>query len=226
MGSGRASASGRRQHRSGHGGGRERGEAVNFLAHAWLAGPHPADRLGGLMGDFIKGPLPGALAPAVASGVRLHRRIDVLADSHPAFLRSRARVSTARLRVAGVMVDMFYDHFLARDWAEFHPEPLADFTAAQYRLLEEAPGLPERLQKILPSMRDDDWLASYRDVETVAYALERMAGRLRPGNPLAGGGAELLMHYAEFEADCREFLPDARAFAQAFWQRDGFSAAE
>ena len=58
MGSGRASASGRLQHRSGHGGGRERGEAVNFLAHAWLAGPHPADRLGGLMGDFIKGPLP------------------------------------------------------------------------------------------------------------------------------------------------------------------------
>ena len=179
------------------------------------------------MGDFVKGPLPGALSPALAAGVRLHRRIDSFAEGHPAFRRSRSRVSTARRRVAGVMVDMFYDHFLARDWGAFHPEPLAVFTAAQYRLLAGAgEALPLRLRTLLPSMREDDWLASYRDADTVAYALERMAGRLRPGNPLYGAGVELRAEYAGFEADCRDFLPDARAFAQAFWQAEGVSAGE
>ena len=77
---------------------------MNFLAHAWLAGDAPADRLGGLMGDFVKGPLPAGLPPDVAEGVRLHRQIDVFAETHPAFRRSRARVSPERRRVAGLAV--------------------------------------------------------------------------------------------------------------------------
>ena len=104
---------------------------MNYLAHALLAGDHPADRIGGVIGDFVKGPLdplPAGLGPGLAAGVMLHRRIDSFADTHPAFLRSRGRVSAARRRVAGVMVDMFYDHFLARHWAHFSDQALGDFT--------------------------------------------------------------------------------------------------
>lgn len=89
---------------------------MNFLAHTVLAGIDEADRIGGLLGDFIKGPLPAGLPPALASGVALHRAIDGYADRHPAFLASRARISSRRRRVAGVLVDLFYDHLLARDW--------------------------------------------------------------------------------------------------------------
>lgn len=195
---------------------------MNFLAHAWLAGPDEALRLGGLLGDFVKGPLPGSLSEAVARGVRLHRAIDSFADRHPAFQASRLRVSPARRRVAGVMVDMFYDHFLARYWLEYHPaEPLPAFTARQYRLLAGMGAeLPPRLARILPAMQADDWLASYRDEAVIARALDRMATRLTRTNPLPGAGAELLTNYAGFEADFRRFITDARCFA-AGWRAAG-----
>lgn len=92
---------------------------MNFLAHAVLAGDDAADRIGGLLGDFVKGPLPAGLPPALASGVALHRAIDGFADHHPAFLASRARIGARRRRVAGALVDLFYDHLLARDWGEW-----------------------------------------------------------------------------------------------------------
>lgn len=187
---------------------------MNFLAHAWLAGDAEADRLGGLMGDFVKGPLPAGLPPDVAEGVRLHRRIDVFADTHPAFMRSRARVSPERRRVAGVMVDMFYDHFLARHWERFHPAPLESFSTAMYALMAGHDAiLPPRLALILPRMRESDWLASYRSAENVAFALDRIATRLRRENPLTGSGEELLADYAGFEADFFEFIAAAQAFA-------------
>jgi len=193
---------------------------MNFLAHAWLAGPEGAYRLGGLLGDFIKGPVPDTLPPEVGEGVRLHRAIDSYAESHPAFRTSRGRVSPTRRRVAGIMVDMFYDHFLARFWAEYQPgDRLEDYTARQYALLASfGEDLPARLARILPAMRADDWLASYREVDSVAAALDRMATRLTRANPLPGSGEELLADYAGFERDFRAFIADARHFADD-WRR-------
>lgn len=198
---------------------------MNFLAHAWLAGDDPAHQLGGLMGDFVKGPLPAGLPADIAAGVALHRRIDVFADNHPAFRRSRGRVSPARRRAAGILVDMFYDHFLARHWQAFHREPLSDFTARMYALMDaHHPVLPSRLAGLLPSMREDDWLASYRSTETVAFALDRMARRLSRPELLLGGGAELDIHYVGLEEDFFEFANDAASFATA--QRGLLSAPE
>lgn len=193
---------------------------MNFLAHAWLAGPQEDYRLGGLLGDFIKGPVSDSLPPGVAEGVRLHRAIDSYAEGNWAFQRSRRRVSAARRRVAGIMVDMFYDHFLARHWPDYQPEePLTDFTARQYALLAGlGADLPPRLARILPAMRADDWLASYREVEVVSAALDRMAARLTRANPLPGSGEELLADYAGFEADFRAFMDDAWRFAEAWRQ--------
>ena len=109
---------------------------MNFLAHALLAGDEPADRIGGLLGDFVKGPLPAGLPPAFADGVALHSAIDSYAETHPAFVRSRQRISAARRRVGGVLVDIFYDHLLARDWAQHGEGTLAQYTALIYGSLE------------------------------------------------------------------------------------------
>jgi len=195
---------------------------MNFLAHAYLAGDVDADRLGGLIGDFVKGPLPAGLPADVAAGVRLHRQIDVFADTHPAFVRSRARVSPARRRVGGVMIDMFYDHFLARHWDAFHDEPLEVFAARMYRLMgDHADFLPPRLLAILPRMRDADWLSAYRSADVVAAALDRIAMRLTRENTLTGSGAELGVQYAGYEADFFEFLPAARRYAEDCRRRRG-----
>lgn len=192
---------------------------MNYLAHALLAGPLATDRVGGVAGDFVKGllqPCPTWLDPALAEGVRLHRRIDSFADTHPAFRRSRARVSDARKRFGGVLVDMFYDHFLAAHWPRFSTQPLTAFTAETYRLIEtHGEPLPEAFAPVFARMAAQDWLASYRDSSSVALALDRMAQyRLRQPNPLAGAGEELLQEYAGLETDFLAFLPDALAFAE------------
>lgn len=188
---------------------------MNYLAHAFLAGPLATDRIGGVIGDFVKGPLPAGLDDALAAGVALHRRIDSFADGHPAFRRSRARISAARRRVSGVMVDMFYDHLLAVHWAHFSARPLEDFTAETYRLIAaRSEPLPDAFGPVFARMAAQDWLASYRDAATVSLALDRMARyRLRQPNALAGAGEELNHALAGFEADFFEFLPDALAFA-------------
>ena len=187
---------------------------MNFIAHVFLAGPEPADRLGGLMGDFVKGLLPAGLPPDLAAGVALHRSIDSYADRHAAFQRSRERVSPLRRRYAGIMVDMFYDHFLAVRWNEFGEGELAAFSTETYALLQtRRHQLPERLVELLPAMIRGDWLTSYRNPADVALALDRMSTRrLSRPNPLAGAAEELLADYAGFEADFRAFLPDAAAF--------------
>lgn len=190
---------------------------MNYLAHLYLAGPEPGDRVGGLLGDFVKGLLPAGLPPDLAAGVALHRSIDSYADRHAAFQRSRERISPLRRRYAGIMVDMFYDHFLAVRWNEFGEGELAAFSTETYALLQQRQHqLPASLAELLPAMIHGDWLSSYRHPENIALALDRMSTRrLSRPNPLAGAGEELLADYAGFEADFRAFLPDAAAFTAA-----------
>ena len=196
---------------------------MNFLAHALLAGDADADRIGGLLGDFVKGLLPAGLPPDLAAGVALHRAIDSFADRHPAFIASRARISPLRRRVSGVLVDLFYDHLLARDWGEYGPGSIEQYTMQLYASLDDFSGfLPEKACEVANSMRLHDWLSSYRRVEAVGEAIDRMAVyRLRRANTLAGGVEEFLADPEGFEADFRIFLPDALEFAGAWRTRRG-----
>jgi len=192
---------------------------MNFLAHALLAGSADADRIGGLMGDFVKGILPAGLPPDLASGVALHRAIDSFADRHPAFIASRARVTPTRRRVSGVLVDLFYDHLLARDWSSHAPGTLDQYTSELYVVLRSySSQLPEKAREVGELMRTHDWLCSYRHVASVGRAIDRMSiYRLRRTNPLAGGIEEFLADPDGFAADFRTFLPDALTFA-ANWR--------
>ena len=193
---------------------------MNFLAHALLSGEAEADRVGGLMGDFVKGPLPAGLPSDLAAGVALHRAIDSFADRHPAFASSRARISPARRRVSGVLVDLFYDHLLARDWADHGEGPLEAYTARLYASLDRySAQLPPAAREIAGLMRRDDWLCSYREAAAVGRVIDRMAVyRLRRSNPLGGGIEEFIADAAGFESDFRTFLPDAIAFADS-WRK-------
>ena len=196
---------------------------MNFLAHAWLATQAAEDAavrddlvVGGMIGDSVKGLLPAGLPDRLAAGVGLHRAIDVFAESDESFRRSRLRLPAARRRVAGIVVDMAYDHFLARHWSSFEAQPLEEFAQTVYALLGvRAAELPLTFRAILPRMRARDWLSSYADVAVLAEALDRMALRLSRPDLLQGSGVEVLQNYAGLEEDFLAFLPRARAAAQA-----------
>lgn len=190
---------------------------MNFLAHLYLGPNEPQPLLGGLLGDFVKGRMEDIALPAgVRQGIWLHRRVDVFTDAHPLFLRSRQRVGADRRRYAGIMVDMFYDHLLARYWSDFSDEPLSEFTARSYRqLLAQREFIPERAWPIISRMAEHDWLGSYAELGTLHQALDNMSRRLRRDNCLVGGVGELEADYAGFESDFRAFLPEASAFARA-----------
>ena len=188
---------------------------MNYLAHLYLSGPSDDALLGSLLGDFVKGPLDGRYSADITRAIALHRKIDSFTDAHPVVLQSKSRISPARRRYAGIMIDMFYDHFLAKYWHEFQDEPLGEFSAKIYAILGQRHAmLPERLQQMAPHMAQWDWLASYADVRSIHTALDRMGRRLKRENRLLNSADELLEHYAELEADFRAFMPQVLQFAK------------
>ena len=176
--------------------------------------------LGSVLGDFVKGPLTNVdvtarYSPEATRAMALHRKIDSYTDAHPVVTESRNRVTRERRRFAGIMIDIFYDHFLAKYWQEFHPVPLATFAVDFYAMLSRRHAeLPERLQRVANSMIEFDWLGSYAHLDSIDTALNRLSQRLRRGDALVGSAEELRQNYAEMENDFRRFLPDLVAFAR------------
>lgn len=186
---------------------------MNYLVHLYLSDPTPDCRLGNLMGDFVKGRLDGVWPEGIAGGIMQHRRVDTFAHHNEAFRRSKARIDDAYGHCKGVMVDVFYDHFLARNWGLYSPIPLEEFARNIYRLLEENFAiLPPALQQVVPRMITHNWLVSYREAQTIGRVLERISSRLTRPTPLGRGIEELHRHYAGLEADCGRFLEDAKEF--------------
>ena len=190
---------------------------MNYLAHALLAGPHPEMVLGGLMGDFVKGRIGDDWPEPLGTGLRLHRRIDRFTDDHPVVAASRARFPAARRRFAGVVVDVCFDHFLARDFERWSGgRPLARFTAEVYALLRaHRERLPGRLQRLAPRMAEDDWLGAYAGLDGVAAALTGMSQRSPRAAPLADAVGDVEREYRCLEDDFERFFPAVRAFAAA-----------
>jgi len=193
---------------------------VNFLAHLYLSGADPEIMVGNFMGDFVKGRVGDEYPPRLRDGIVLHRRIDTFAQHNPLFQQSRQRLATRYGLYRGVLVDLFYDHFLALEWGEWSDEPLSVWLARVRLIVEDhRSSLPERLQGFV-AVLFEDLLPSYREVGGIGRALERMSRRVRRPNPLAGGEEELVRHYEGLGDDFRRFLPEAREFVTAFLAGD------
>ena len=186
---------------------------MNYLFHLYLSGDDPDIITGNFMGDFVKGPLGDAYPPRLRQGLELHRRIDSFAQSQPQFTRSRLRLAREFGLYRGILVDLYYDHFLAATWRDWSAEPLTAYLHRVRRIVEgKRPYLPERLQGMVPVIFED-MIPSYLEAEGVGRALARMSKRVKRENPLAGGGAELTRHYDELHEDFLGFLPAVREFA-------------
>lgn len=189
---------------------------MNYLAHLHLGGQRPGQLLGSLYGDFVKGRLQGQFAPEIEGAIQLHRSIDVFTDRHPLVDVALSRFSLTRRRYAGIVLDVFFDHCLARDWTLYADRPLALFISDVYRVLSSERQLPERLAKIAPHMVANDWLGSYQEFEVLEQVLRGISRRLTRPEELAAAMQELRRLYEPLSEDFRLFYPQLQDFARNY----------
>ncbi len=191
---------------------------MNWLAHALLSKPAIEFRLGNLLADLIKGRDRAGMSAGFLDGVRHHQAIDAFTDAHPTVHRSRARIGDDYPHAQGILIDVFYDHFLALDWGRYSAEPLDVFTARLYADIRAEKGpLPEEAQRALERMITEDRLGSYRRLDGIEAALRRVSLRLaaRIGRDLGleRGVSELVANFDALRADFAEFFPQLQAHA-------------
>lgn len=185
---------------------------MNWLAHAFLSKPDIEFRLGNLLADLVKGQDRAGMTAGFMDGMRQHQAIDAFTDFHPIVHRSRARIGGGFGHLTGILVDVFYDHFLAISWDRYSSEPLGAFTARLYADIRAHPiRLPAEARAALEQMLSEDRLGSYRRVEGIEAALRRVSVRLsaRVGREFALERAvpELLANFGGLEGDFAEFFP-------------------
>ena len=181
---------------------------MNFLAHIYLSGTDEQIRLGNFSGDYVKGSNFSSFPPKVAVGLKMHRTIDSLTDSHSGFLRSRARLLPVYGRYAGVVVDIFYDHVLATSWAHYCTMPLLPYTKNFYfSMVKNYHLLPRQVKYFLPFMIKSSRLYSYSTIEGIAESLNIMSRRTSLPERTTPAIELLQKEYAGFKSDFEEVFP-------------------
>ncbi|MFA5493572.1 MAG: ACP phosphodiesterase [Porticoccaceae bacterium] len=187
---------------------------MNYLAHLLLSGPDRDVQVGGLLGDFVKGPLRGELPPRIEHGIRLHRRIDVITDRHPAFVSATNRLPAQWRRYRGILLDIYFDHLLARRWGDFHDTPLAEFCQDFYRHLARHQAiLPARALHFCQVAPQVHWLESYRLPDAVPTVLDNVGKRLRHQVALGDAWPALDAERVRLQQDFETLMTDLIEFA-------------
>ena len=191
---------------------------MNFLAHLHLSGNDEAVMVGNFIGDFVKGrDLKAQFGEGIARGVELHRAIDEFTDRHAIVKQSKARLWPTYRHYSAVIVDIFYDHFLAADWNDHSGEPLDQFAQRTYQLMASHNHiLPEQVKYMLGYMIRGNWLVNYAQVEGIQRALTGMSRRATFESKMEQAVEDLRKYYGEFQSDFRLFLPELKSFSETW----------
>lgn len=191
---------------------------MNFLAHLYLSGDNPAIQVGNFIGDFVKGKdLSNRFESDIVKGINMHRAIDEYTDHHPVVLESKIRLRPKYRHYSAVLVDMFYDFFLARNWDDYHPMFLPDYADKIYSTLENYKSvLPDEVNHMLPYMVRGNWLVNYGKIEGIKQALAGMSRRTKFKSNMENAHEDLVEHLDAFENEFRIFFPDLCAMAKGF----------
>ncbi|WP_026730070.1 ACP phosphodiesterase [Flavobacterium denitrificans] len=188
---------------------------MNFLAHIYLSGDNDLIKIGNFMADGIRGKQFEHFPKDVQKGILLHRFIDTYTDSHDIFRQSTKRLHEKYHHYAGVIVDIIYDHFLAKNWTKYSDENLENFINRFYTSLDDNYSiLTEKTQGLMPYMIERNWLLSYRTVEGIHQILTQMDRRSKNVSKMQYASEELKEFYAEFEEEFTLFFEDLRLNAQ------------
>ena len=182
---------------------------MNFLAHIYLSGNNDFVKIGGLMADGIRGKEYENFPKDIQRGIILHRAIDTFTDSHSVFRVSKHRLHEQYGHYSGVIIDVFYDHFLAKNWSNYSDEKLSDFVNRFYKSLDDNfEILTLKTQNMLPYMKQGNWLYNYQFIDEIERVLFQMDNRTKHNSNMGASVKELKEYYTEFEQEFTLFFSE------------------
>ncbi|MEO6346905.1 MAG: ACP phosphodiesterase [Aquaticitalea sp.] len=188
---------------------------MNFLAHIYLSGNDDSVTIGNFIADGIRGKQYRKFPKNIQIGILLHRQIDTFTDSHPIVRQSTKRLHENYSHYSGVIVDILYDHFLAKNWSMYSEVPLEIYVNDFYESLEtNFEILPIRIQKMIPYMMSDNWLLNYANLEGIQRVLNGMNRRTKNVSGMDRASVELKQYYNEFEEEFTTFFEELRAYSK------------
>jgi len=188
---------------------------VNFLAHTYLSGGNEEIIVGNFMGDYVKGKNYLLFPEQVKKGILIHRDIDSFTDMHEVTRRSKQRLASRYHKYAGIIIDIFYDHFLASLWDSYSTLPLSEFVSRTYDLLKRNyKVLPDSIKRWLPTFLENNWMMTYSNVEGIELVLERMSANTSLPDHSAFAVEVLRDQYSIFLEDFLEFFPEIVEFLE------------
>lgn len=188
---------------------------MNFLAHIYLSFDNDEITIGNFIADSIRANKYKHLPKTVQKGILLHREIDTFTDAHPIVRKSTKRLHKNYGHYSGVIVDIFYDHFLAKNWNNYSDAPLDEFVEKFYDLLEDNYSiLPKGTQRMMPYMIADNWIYNYSKLSGISRVLDGVNRRTKNKSKMNFAILDLKQHYTEFEKEFTLFFDELIAFSK------------
>lgn len=193
---------------------------MNFLAHLYLSPEDDHITLGNFIADAVKGKNFDKYNDKIKEGILLHRAIDKYTDQHPVFRRSSQKLNGKYKKYSAVIIDIYYDHFLAKNWNDYSKTDLVDFVSGAYKILiKNYFLLPKKTKRILPFMIAQNWLVGYANLVDLQRVFNGMARRTTFDSGMENAISDLKINYTIFENDFREFFPELINFFKVFTKK-------
>lgn len=193
---------------------------MNFLAHLFLSKNDTRIMIGNLIADHIKGSNYKHFPQEIQNGIILHRNIDTFTDTHAIVKSSKRRLHSRYGHFSGIIIDIFYDYFLAKNWRDYSAIPLNVYSKSVYQLLEKNNKiLPEKTQEMLPYMKRYDWLYNYQFLDGIENVLIGMNKRTQNKSQMHLAIEDLKMHENELEQEFTEFFRDLYNYVEIQTQK-------
>ncbi|UJH91270.1 acyl carrier protein phosphodiesterase [Antarcticibacterium sp. 1MA-6-2] len=187
---------------------------MNYLAHIYLSGENDEIKIGNFIADSVKGKKIINFPEGIRNGIILHRAIDSYTDVHLLFRKSSTRLFPQYRHYSPVIVDVFYDHYLAANWSRYCDTPLKEYVEEFYSLLKRNHELlPNNVKMFLPYMLRDNWLVSYASIEGISKILSQMNQRTKNKSKMDLAVKELELYYEDFEKEFFLFFDDLKQFS-------------
>jgi acyl carrier protein phosphodiesterase len=186
---------------------------MNYLAHVFLSGEDEEIVIGNFIGDYVKGINFRKYSDSIKKGILLHRDIDAFTDRHKTVRKSKSLFKNRYGKYSGIIIDIFYDHFLARNWSKFSSVPLKDFTLNLHKILNKYFDiLPEKVKQFVPSFIHSNWIEYYRSVAGIKQVLKRMSSITTLPDEASYAINVLKDNYNGLESDFLDYFPELAGY--------------